>query len=159
MAEPLDIVYTPNSHFGVLFAERHTAEYYGQIARAVSDSTTWGEFRNALPPDVWNDVLSERGDDELDDDEPFPHQEFQWGYNDGRFIGGWPTEDELSWFPKDLIEKYGGSADYTGPNYDQLYFPQGVADDIAEELRARGHLVEKTLEGDLADWIDVVGAY
>jgi hypothetical protein len=121
--EALDIVYTPNSHFGALFAERHTAEYYGKIARAISDSTTWGEFRNALPPDVWDDVLNDRGDDEPDDDEPFPQQEFQWGYNDGRFIGGWPTEDELSWFPEDLIEKYGGSVDLTGPNYDQLYFP------------------------------------
>jgi hypothetical protein len=38
----MDIVYTPNSYFGVLFAERETAEFYGQIARAVRDSTTWG---------------------------------------------------------------------------------------------------------------------
>jgi hypothetical protein len=157
--EALDIVYTPNSHFGVLFAERHTAEYYGKIARAVSDSTTWGEFRNALPPDVWDDVLSNRGDDEPDDDEPFPQEEFRYGYHDGWFIGGWPTEDELRWFPEDLIEKYGGSVDLTGPDYDQLYFPPGVADDIAEELRSRGHKVEKTETGDLPDWIDVVGAY
>ena len=56
----LDIVYTPNSRFGVLFAERHTAKYYGQIARALTDSTTWGEFRDALPPGVWDEALSQR---------------------------------------------------------------------------------------------------
>ena len=155
----MDIVYTPNSHFGVLFAERDTAEYYGQIARALTDSTTWGEFQDALPPGVWDEVLSHRGNDAPDDDERFPQDEFRYGYHDGWFIGGWPTEDELSWFPEDLIEKYGGSAEGSGPDYDQLFFPEGVADDIAEDLRARGHKVEKTLTGDLPDWIDVVGAY
>ena len=155
----LDIVYTPNSHFRVLFAERHTAEYYGQIARALTDSTTWGEFRDALPPGVWDEALSQRGDDDPDEDEPFPQDEFRFGYHDGWFIGGWPTEDELSWFPEDLIDKYGGSAERSGPDYDQLFFPEGVADAITGELRSRGHTVEKTETGDLADWIDFVGAY
>jgi hypothetical protein len=95
-----------------------------------------------------------------DDDEPFPGDGFEYGNGDGYFIGGWPTEDELRWFPDDLIEKYNGNADYTGPNYDQLYFPEDVdADAIAEELLPRGHKVEKTETGDLSDWIDVVGAY
>jgi hypothetical protein len=154
----LDIVYTPNSYFGVLFAERSTAAYYGQIARAVRDSTTWGEFREAAPDSFYEEVISER-DEVPDDDAPFPGDDFEYGNGDGWYIGGWPTEDELSWFPKDLIDKYNGNADYTGPNYDQLYFPAGVADDIAEVLRARGHTVEKTETGDLDDWIDVVGAY
>lgn len=49
---------------------------------------------------------------------------------------GSPVSDIVyAWFPEDLIEKYGGSAGLTGPTYDQLYFPNGVADDIAEELR------------------------
>lgn len=157
--DPLDIVYIPNSYFGALFAERHTAAYYGQIARAVRDSTTWGQFRESLPEDVWDEVVSSRGDEIPDDEEPFPGDEFIYGNGDAWYVGGWPTEDELSWFPEDLIEKYGARADRTGPNYDQLYFPEGVADDIAEDLRARGHRVEKTLDGDLDDWIDVVGAY
>lgn len=152
----MDIVYTPNSYFGALFAERDTAAYYGQIARAVRDSTTWGEFRLALPPNVWDEIVSGRGN-EAPDDEPF--QRFEYGDGDGWYFGGWPTEDELSWFPDDLIEKYGGTVELTGPNYDQLYFPADVADDIDNELRARGHMVEKTLTGDLPDWIDIVGTY
>ncbi len=155
----LDIVYTPSSYFGVLFAERDTAAYYGQIARVVRDSSTWGEFRHALPADVWEVVFSRRGNEAPDDDEPFPGGQFQFIDGNGWCVGGWPAEDELSWFPDDLIEKYGGSVDYTGPNYDNLYLPKSAADDIAEDLRARGHTVEKTLTGDLADWIDAAGAY
>ena len=72
---------------------------------------------------------------------------------------GWPTEDELRWFPKDLIEKYQADADYTGPDYDLLYFPEGTdADAIAVDLRARGHTVERD-QGDLSDWLDLVGAF
>ena len=157
--DALNIVYTPNSYFGVLFAERATAAYYGQIARSVRDSATWGEFRNSLPADLWDEIVNSRGHEAPEDDEPFPAGQFEYGGGDGWYIGGWPTEDELSWFPDDLIDKYDGSVDLTGPNYNQLYFPEGVADDIAQELRARRHTVEKTLTGDLPDWIDVVGAY
>lgn len=34
-----------------------------------------------------------------------------------------------------------------------------VTGDLAEELRARGHAVEKTETGDLPEWIDFAGAY
>jgi len=155
----LDIVYAPSGTYGILFATRETAEYFGQIARAVRDSSTWGEFRNALPEDVWDEeFLADFGDEVPDDNEPFPADDYQYGYNDGRYIGGWPTEDELSWFPDDLIEKHEAEADYTGPDYDLLYFPDDAdADAIAEDLRARGHKVE-TDSGDLSDWLDVVGA-
>jgi hypothetical protein len=155
----LDIVYAPSGTYGILFAERVTAQYYGQIARAVRDSTTWGEFRNALPENIWDEeFLSNFGDEEPDDDEPFPADEYQYGYNDGQYIGGWPTEDELSWFPKDLIEKYQAQEDHTGPDYELLYFPHDTdADAIAEDLRARGHKVEKDV-GHLTDWLDLVGA-
>ena len=155
----MDIVYAPSATYGILFAERQTAEYYGRIARAVRDSKTWGEFRNALPESVWDEeFLSNFGDDVPDDNEPFPADHYQYGYNDGHYMGGWPTEDELSWFPDDLIEKHKAAVDYTGPDYDLLYFPDDAdADAIAEDLRARGHKVEMD-SGDLLDWLDLVGA-
>jgi hypothetical protein len=45
----LDLVYTPSVNFGVLFAERDVARRVAQIWRAVDGSTTWGEFRAAMP--------------------------------------------------------------------------------------------------------------
>ncbi|MCB1290344.1 hypothetical protein [Mycolicibacterium sp.] len=82
-----------------------------------------------------------------DDDEPFPREDFRHGSDDGRFLGGWPTEDELGWFPKDLIEECNGTIDTMRPNYDQLFFPEGAADAIAAELTARGHSVKRPRPG------------
>jgi hypothetical protein len=56
-------------------------------------------------------------------------------------------------FPEDLIDKYEGEVDWANPNYDQLFLPGDAADEIAEELRARGHQVEKTSNGDLNYWL------
>lgn len=75
-----------------------------------------------------------------------------WGA-DGWYLGPWLPEEEVEWFPEDLIDKYGGDVDWANPNYDNLSLPGDAADDIADELRTRGHRVEKTLTGDLPDWL------
>jgi hypothetical protein len=59
----------------------------------------------------------------------------------------------VEWFPEDLIDKYGGEVDWANPNYDNLFLPGDAADEIADELRVRGHRVEKTLTGDLPYWL------
>lgn len=151
MPDHLDIVYTPHWNFGVLFAERHLAHRVAQIARAVNESTTWGEFRKAMPKDDWQAEVERRGGVIPPDETPFSPYKFGWG-DDGLYTGPWPPQETLKWFPPDLIEKYGGLADESGPCYDHLYLPGDAADAIAEDLRARGHRVEKTLTGDLADW-------
>ena len=60
---------------------------------------------------------------------------------------------ELRWFPQDLIDKYGGEVDWANANYDNLSLPDDAADDIADELRARGHRVDETLSEDLNYWL------
>ena len=150
VSEPLDIVYTPHWYFGVLFAERALAKRVAQTARAVNESTTWGEFRTAMPAEDWAELV-EQGDDIPADDTPFSVAAFGWG-DDGRYTGPWPPDESLKWFPEDLIEKYDGEVEGTGPWYDHLFLPAEAADAIADELRARGHRVEKTLTGDLFDW-------
>ena len=74
-----------------------------------------------------------------------------WG-DDGWYIGPWPPEDVLDWFPDDLTDKYDGEF-LPNPNGANLFLPAEAGDQIAEELRARGHRVEKTPTGDLADWV------
>jgi hypothetical protein len=150
----MDIVYAPNFYFGVLFAETSDAEHFGQIARAVRDSKTWGEFRAALPSGALFSLLENYDEESFKDDEPFPGG-YEYG-DDGWFLGGWPGKSELDWFPRDLIEKYGGEAEYSGPNYDNLRLPREAAEEIADELRTRGCTVEETLTGDLADWLELV---
>jgi hypothetical protein len=154
VAESLDIVYTPHSYCGVVFAERALAKRVAQIARAVNESKNWGEFRKAMPAEDWEEVVVQR-DVIPANDIPFSPEAFGWG-EDGWFTGPWPPQEALDWFPKDLIEKYGGRADTAGPNYDHLFLPGDAVDAIAEELRARGHRVEKTLTGDLPDWLSYI---
>ena len=147
--ESLDIVYRPHWYFGVLFAERTLAKRVAQTVRAVNESTTWGQFRKALPAEDWAELV-EQGDDIPPDDTPFSAAAFGWS-DDGLYTGPWPPGESLKWFPKELIEKYGGKVE-GGPWYDNLFLPPEAADAIADELRARGHRVEKTLTGDLFDW-------
>ena len=143
-----DIVYTPSEYFGVVFAERALARRTAQVWRAVQESTTWGEFRTAMPAADWEEVVNRLDDDVPPDDTPFTPGDVGWGA-DGWYLGPWLPEEEVEWFPDDLIDKYGGEVDWANPNYDQLFLPGDAADEIADELRARGHHVEKTLTGDL----------
>lgn len=80
----------------------------------------------------------------------------RWG-DDGWYLRPWLPEEEVKWFPEDLIDKYEGEIDCGNPNYDQLFLPGEAADEIAEELRTRGHQVEKTFDGDLNYWLSSCG--
>jgi hypothetical protein len=148
----LDLVYTPSDYFGVVFAERDVARRTAQVWHAVQESTTWGEFRTAMPPTDWEELVDQREGDIPPDDTPFTPDDVGWG-DDGWYLGPWPPEEEVKWFPEDLIDKYGGAVDWANPNYDQLSLPGDAAEEIAEELRARGHQVEKTFTGDLNYWL------
>lgn len=151
-----DIVYVPTCFFGVLFADVADARHFGQIARAVRDSKTWGQFKEALPRAVFEEIEEryENREEELPPpDAPFPG-DFVYG-EDGYFVGGWPGEAVSSWFPQDVADQYGCYVEYTSET-DNFIVPREAADDIANALRARGFAVEKTLTGDLADWLDLV---
>ncbi|MCV7176140.1 hypothetical protein [Mycolicibacterium sphagni] len=148
----LDLVYTPSAHFGVVFAERDVARRTAQVWHAVQDSTTWGAFRTAMPPADWEEAISRRGDDIPPDDNPFTPDDVKWG-TDGCYLGPWLPDEEVDWFPEDLIDRYRGTVDGDNLSNYQLFLPGDAADEIAEELRARGHRVEKTAAGDLNYWL------
>jgi hypothetical protein len=148
----LDIVYTDSAPFlGALFSERETAKRAAQIWRAVTQSTTWGEFRKTMPADIWKEVVDLLDEDAPSDDTPIsPDDVPGWG-GDGYYLGPWPPEAVIDWFPEDLIDKYGGSIT-PNPNGANLELPVESADQIAADLRARGHTVEKSID-DLPEWI------
>ncbi|ORB12998.1 hypothetical protein [Mycobacterium noviomagense] len=142
----------------MLFAERDVAQRVAQILRAVEGSTTWGEFHAAMPAEDWDHVVelweNWHGDDDMPpDDAPFSPDDVMWGNGGDYEISPWLPLVERQWFPQDLIDEYGGEVEWANGNYDQLYLPGVFADDIAEELRARGHQVEKTINGDLNYWL------
>src|SRR5208283_1509876 len=72
LSSGLDLVYTPSEYFGVVFAERALARRAAQVWRAVQESTTWGEFRTAMPAADWEEVVNRLDDDVPPDDTPSP---------------------------------------------------------------------------------------
>lgn len=152
----MDIVYTPDCYFGVLFAERDVARRAAELWRAVAESTTWGEFRRRIHPDDWAEIAEQLDDRERDlppEDAPFSADDLPvWG-DDGWYVGLWPPEESVRWFPQALLDRYDGHTDSDNPNRDQLFLPSEYAEEIAEELRAGGHRVEKTVTGDLPEWL------
>jgi hypothetical protein len=124
-----------------LFAELSKAERVAQIKRALSESKTWGEFRRGLPDGEWEDLPIE-WDEEPPDDYLFSADVIP-GYSDGDYPE-WLQKTQLEWFPEDLTEKYGGEVASSMLNGPFLELPADRAEEIAEELRLRGHTVEKT---------------
>lgn len=120
----MDIVYRVGGEAFecALFAERSKAERVAQIWRALNESKTWGEFRRGLPEGEWEDLPIDWNGEEPSDDDPFSYDDVP-GAADGDYPE-WLQKTQLEWFPEDLSEKYGG--------------------EVAEELRKRGHTVERT---------------
>ncbi|WP_156628638.1 hypothetical protein [Mycobacterium sp. 1274756.6] len=145
----MDLVYhVHRDHNGpiVVFAERGRAEYIWSIHRAINESETWGQFRAALPTGEWESHFLPHFEDWEEevpaDDEPFNSGDVP-GYDDGDYPG-WPAQEQLDWFPKQLIEKYAGRKANSVHSGEFLELPGERADEIAAELRAMGHTVERT---------------
>ena len=144
----LDIVYAidHNGYCGALFAERETAKCAADKCRAVTNSATWGEFRRAWP----GDDFDRSHEDDPPDDAPFLRAD-QPALGEGFPEYPWLPDAVVSWFPEDLIEKYGGKVRFT-PEGSDLYLPADRAEEIAGDLRARGSAVEVSVD-DLPAWI------
>lgn len=141
----LDIVYRVGGEgfVGVLFADRESAEHVAQIRSALSNSKTWGELRARLPKGEWDNHFAP----DFEDYEGSYDDPFGWDDAPGAADGDYPMwllQSMLNWFPKELIEKYGGSLRRTMLNGDALELPADKAEPIAAELRAMGNTVEKT---------------
>ena len=140
----MDIVYRVggDGYQCALFAERESAERVAQAFRALRESKTWGEFRARLPFGEWERELEYRFEVVPADDAPFDRFMVP-GYGDGDYPE-WLRRSALDWFPPSLIEKYAGSVEETILNGEALELPAGKAEEIAADLRAMGHRVERT---------------
>lgn len=137
----MDIIYTLAENDFLVFAERHRAESVARIRAACEKSTTWGEFRDALHPQEFLEVLNSLDEEESDVD---PSAAFTGddvlGYADGNYPE-WLQQTMLEWFPTGLIERFGHVEDSVH-NGEFPELPASAADAIATELRLLGHTVE-----------------
>lgn len=125
-----------------LFAEQEKAERLVRVRRALDQSRTWGEFRKSLPAGEWDTEFAESFDEVPSDDDPFAADSVP-GFADGDYPE-WLLQTQLDWFPKELSAKYGGELYRTTLNGDALLLPADRIEDIAADLRALGHTVERT---------------
>ena len=113
----MDLVYQADDEgWNVVFAERDKALYVDRLYDALG-SRTWGEFRASLPEGGWEEFLERFGgeydaDGNLVDDFPTGSEPFEGDYQRTGYPE-WLANTELKWFPKDLIEKYGGRVEHS----------------------------------------------
>jgi hypothetical protein len=109
-------------------------------------SATWGELRRNLPDGEWDDHFrpwfEEFEQDIPADDDPFASDDAP-GCGDGDYPP-WLAQEQLDWFPDELIEKYVGNVGSSVLNGEFLSLPSGRAAEIAADLRSLGHTVELT---------------
>lgn len=141
----MDIVYRigPES---VVFAERWRAEYVAQICEALTESSTWGELRRNLPDGEWEEYFQPHFEDYDEnppaDDEPFEYSDAP-GSGDGDYPP-WLAQEQLDWFPQELITKHFGNVGTSVLNGEVLNLPASKAEQIADDLQAMGHTVNPT---------------
>ena len=130
----------------VVFAERNRAAYVAHILKALEESETWGELRRNLPNGEWEEYFQPHFEDREEevpaDDELFEAADAP-GHGDGDYPA-WLAQEQLEWFPPELIKKYGGDVGQTALNGAFLELPADKAEQIADDLRAMGHTVEPT---------------
>lgn len=142
----MEILYTTSDEIeGVVFAEKAKAASVARIQEACETATTWGEFRSKLTAEEWAEVVdnNDLNNREIDDAAPFGADTDITGYADG-FYPEWLQATMLSWFPKGLIAKYAGEAADSVHNGEFLILPADRAEEIASDLTARGHVVERS---------------
>ena len=134
--------YGSNGEYCVVFAPRDRAEYVAQIYTALSDSGTWGEFKKNLPEGEWERYFTEVLDESPDDEQAFDADDVP-GHPDGDYPP-WLAQEQLEWFPSELIAKHDGDVGLTVWNGPSLNLPADNAEAIADDLTAMGHTVEET---------------
>jgi hypothetical protein len=107
------------------------------IHDAIRNSSTWGQFRAALPVAdrrELDDVMSEG--DPVDDGAPFDCMAVP-GFGDGDWPE-WPRASMLRWFPQDLLESV-GEEETSVLNGDFAMIDARQLDAVIDGLRAAGY--------------------
>lgn len=128
-----------------VFAELSRAESVSAVHKAIESAATWRDFRTAIPPAEWDDIVEGWAADGTPEPEEAFDSEVLGGYSDG-YYPSLLRADMLRVVPPDLAERF-GSLLRTTLDEDALEVLWEKADGLAEGLRCRGH--EVTFREDL----------
>ena len=134
--------YGSNGEDCVVFAPRERADYVAQIHAALQDSDTCVEFKQKLPEGEWDGYFQAVFDEPPDGDQAFEADDVP-GHADGDYPP-WLAQEQLGWFPPELISKYDGEVAMTVFNGSSLNLPAVRTQEICDDLRALAHNVVQT---------------
>ena len=96
---------------GVVFATPDRAAYIAKLHEAINSSTTWGQFRKAIPRDEYSKIIHHSFDD-MGERRPKSSDPFT-----GELVSGWSDGDYPPWLqqemdmylPPEILERFGKS--------------------------------------------------
>lgn len=125
----------------VIYATPERAVFHSRVKRALEDSTTWGEFRHAMPRKEYSRLLREIFDD---NEKPRPHGSdvFSMDQIPGACdcdYPGWLQQEMLHGvLPEDILEKYGQYGESFTSGACVSIRPDDL-DEVNAELERRGY--------------------
>lgn len=128
---------------GLVFAEAERAQFISKIHEAITKSSTWEEFRRAMPRSEYSRLIRERFD-ELGEPRPRGSDRFDPGqipaYCDGDYPA-WLQQEMDAVLPTEILEEFATVEDtvLNGPYFhiDPKHLPA-----IKERLEQLGYIVE-----------------
>ena len=125
----------------VIYATPERAAFHSQVKHALEDSTTWGEFRRAMPRKEYSRLLRVIFDDN-DVARPHGSDTFSMDQIPGACdcdYPGWLQQEMLHGvLPEDVVEKY-GKASYSFVSGPRLVIDSTDLDDVNAELEKQGY--------------------
>ena len=127
---------------GVVFADPERAAYIAKIHEAINSSRTWGDFKAAMPPEEYFDIVSAYEDQ--DEAIPDPSMAFSSenvpGWSDGDYPP-WLQKEMETILPKSILEQF-GERQSTFLNGDFWLIPENNMADVCAALEAQGWQLE-----------------
>ena len=145
------LAYTISPHNGsVVFATPERARLVDQINRAIGDSTTWGEFRKAMPSAEYSDIV--RGFDDCGELRPKGSDPFDASQLPGFDEGGYPPwlqAEMASILPVSFLHRFAvAESGFTSGSFWTI--PQENLAPALVALKESGYVVDKG--GNLRFW-------
>jgi hypothetical protein len=138
------LVYRVAENGGVVFAEPDRANLIAKIHAAIRSSTTWGEFRFAMPREEYEDLV-QTGFDSNGEPRPKSTDPFS-----GELVPGWSDGDYPPWLqtemqrilPAPVLEQF-GKMESTFLNGNFWLIPEQNLEGICAALVALGWKLER----------------
>ena len=139
-----DLLYRVVPHNGgLVFAPRARARAIARLHAAINSSSTWGEFRRAVPRDAYSEIIRAAFDDQGErrpkTTNPFSSEEVP-GWTDGDYPP-WLQREMHTCVPIDILTKF-GKLKSTFVNWSYWHIAEAQSNAVCAALLEEGFAIE-----------------